>query len=367
MSKDPVGPLDRSGSVAEGAPIHFTDQEAAAQSVDAPSKPSLFKRIFHTFRWASLTFSDWLIAWTPFCLVVTFYIVSTAIFVMSNEEAIKVFYFFFMATNFYISVTCVVESFLGLTPVQEARAAAIKVEERGCKWMSNDKDLPIIDMVIVAYLPNERDIIRAQVMYAIEELVYPREKLRIKLVYNTPKPIEPLETELHELAGKTRGLEVIKVPGSKSKADNLNYFLNLNTGADVIGIFDSDHSPHPHNPRWAAERFMSDKTVDIVQGRCVVWNTAGSFYAKMIAVEFDKIYAISHPGRSRMYGFGLFCGSNGYWKAELLKGHKMNGDMLTEDIDSALRAYGLGKKAVHDMSMYTLLIVRAMTAMLTGA
>lgn len=59
----------------------------------------------------------------------------------------------------------------------------------------------------------------------------------------------------------------------------------------------------------------------------------------MIAIEFDKVYAVSHPGRSRLFGFGLFCGSNGYWRADLLRAHKMHGDMLTEDIDSALRAY----------------------------
>lgn len=96
---------------------------------------------------------------------------------------------------------------------------------------------------------------------------------------------------------------------------------------------------------------MADDTVDIVQGRCIVYNTNESIYAKMISIEFDRIYAISQPGRSRMFGFGLFCGSNGYWKAPLLREHKMDGSMLTEDIDSALRAYGLGKKAVHDMNV----------------
>lgn len=188
-------------------------------------------------------------------------------------------------------------------------------------------------------------------LYACEELVYPKEKLNINLVYNTPKPIEPLESELAMLPEQYKNLRVIKVPGSKSKADNLNYFFNLKSNADVIGIFDSDHCPHPHNPRWAAERFLADDSVDIVQGRCIVYNTKESFYAKMISIEFDRIYAISHPGRSRMFGFGLFCGSNGYWKAPLLREHKMDGSMLTEDIDSALRAYGLGKNAVHDMNV----------------
>lgn len=146
-------------------------------------------------------------------------------------------------------------------------------------------------------------------------------------------------------------LKIIKVEGSKSKADNLNYFFTLDTGADVTAIFDCDHFPHPHNPRWAAERFISDPTVDIVQGRCVVYNTDENWFTKMIAIEFDKIYAVSHPGRSRLFGFGLFCGSNGYWKTDLLRGHKMHGHMLCEDIDSALRAYGKGRRAVHDMNV----------------
>ena len=145
---------------------------------------------------------------------------------------------------------------------------------------------------------------------------------------------------------------MIKVPESTSKADNINYFLSLpySGHAEYIGIFDTDHLPHPHNPRWAAERFKKD-TPDIVQGRCVVYNTNESFLAKMIAIEFDKIYAIAHPGRSRLCGFGLFCGSNGWWRADVLRDIRMRESMLTEDIDSALRAYGKGYHAVHDLNV----------------
>lgn len=82
-----------------------------------------------------------------------------------------------------------------------------------------------------------------------------------------------------------------------------------------------------------------------------MYNTNESFLARMIAIEFDKIYAIAHPGRSRMFGFGLFCGSNGWWRTNVICKLKMHGHMLTEDIDSALRAYGSGKKAAHDMNV----------------
>ncbi|KAH9819318.1 glycosyltransferase family 2 protein [Teratosphaeria destructans] len=267
---------------------------------------------------------------TPFLLVSTFFIVSTAIFCMCNEAAIEVFYFFFMATDFYIAATCMVESFLGLTPLARP-AAALEIQRGDRSWKHSDDQLPIIDLVIVAYLPNEQDIIRDQVLYAVEELEYPKDRLRVNLVYNTNRPIEPLESELHDLQNHISNLVVMKVPKSKSKADNLNHFFTLNTGADIIGVFDSDHSPYPHNPRWAAQRFLDDPTISIVQGHCVVHNTANL--------------------PSRLFNFGLFCGSNGYWRADLLKGHKMHGEMLTEDIDSALRAHGEGKRAVHDMNV----------------
>ena len=272
---------------------------------------------------------------------------------MCSSRAIEVFYFFYMIVNLYIALNTAIESFLGISPVRNARKAAEEVDQNGGIFPSAEEQLPTMDLVMVAYLPNEKDIVVGQIMYALEEIVYPADKLRIILVYNTPKPIEPLESHLHRLDKEYHQLRVIQVPNSKSKADNLNYFFSLpHSGADFTGIFDTDHLPHPYNVRWAAERFCREKgNVDIVQGRCVVYNTQESFLSKMVAVEFDKIYAIAHPGRSRMFNFGLFCGSNGWWRTGILRNIKMNGHMLTEDIDSALRAYGSGKNAVHDMNV----------------
>lgn len=189
-----------------------------------------------------------------------------------------------------------------------------------------------------------------RIHYALDEIAYPTTRIRINLVYNTPYTIEPLETALQELETRRPHLRVIKVLGSKSKADNLNYFLSLKTNSDIITIFDADHYTHPFGPRWAAERFMQDKKVDIVQGRCVIFNTKASWLSSLISVEFDKIYAISHPGRAAIWGFGLFTGSNGYWRTTLLQDLKMDGTVLTEDIDSTLRALSRGCKIVHELN-----------------
>jgi cellulose synthase/poly-beta-1,6-N-acetylglucosamine synthase-like glycosyltransferase len=269
---------------------------------------------------------------------------------MCSTEAITVFYYFYMVANLYIAVVALIESFLGISPGRKAQAIAQKAQNGAFPTACED-DLPTMNMVMVAYLPNEKDIVVGQLMYALEELVYPKDKLRITLVYNTPISIEPIESQLHSLAAEYDQLTVIKVPKSTSKADNLNHFFSTVTKpTDFTGIFDTDHCPHPHNVRWAAERFLKEKP-DIVQGRCIVYNTNESFLARLIAIEFDKIYAIAHPGRSRMFGFGLFCGSNGWWRTDVICNLKMHGHMLTEDIDSALRAYGSGKKAVHDMNV----------------
>ncbi|CAD0092361.1 unnamed protein product [Aureobasidium mustum] len=86
-----------------------------------------------------------------------------------------------MAVNFYIAACTVIEAFLGISPLRESRKAAIKVDQNNSHFPTPDEELPIIDLIIVAYLPNEQDIVKDQVSYALDELVYPRDKLRINL------------------------------------------------------------------------------------------------------------------------------------------------------------------------------------------
>jgi len=68
----------------------------------------------------------------------------------------------------------------------------------------------------------------------------------------------------------------------------------------------------------------------------------------MVAVEFEAIYAVSHPGRARLHHFGIFGGSNGYWKGHLLHEIRMHAFMLTEDIDSSIRALLDGRRIASD-------------------
>lgn len=295
--------------------------------------------------------SEFITEWTPFLLVWTYLAFSICLYMIFPDTLIPIFWFIYLCTNFYIAGNAVMEAILSISVIRDSRALQDKLASKDWKFPTPDDELLFLDIVIVAYLPNEKDIIIDRAVYACEQIQYPHHKLRINIVYNTPKPMLETETQLWALESKYPHLRIHKVPGSTSKADNLNYFFTLPKSSDVISIFDCDHYPHPYGPRHAVERMMAKKSVQIVQGRCVVFNSDESFMSAMIAVEFDKIYASSHPGRAAMWNFGLFCGSNGYWRADLIRELKMHGDMLTEDIDSALRAFGQGEECVHDLNV----------------
>ena len=88
---------------------------------------------------------------------------------------------------------------------------------------------------------------------------------------------------------------------------------------------------------------------DVVQGHCVVRNgDAIAASPGLVAVEFEAIYAVSHPGRAKLHGFGLFGGSNGFWRTDCLHRTRMRSTMLTEDIDSSMRAVEVGARIASD-------------------
>jgi DNA-binding response OmpR family regulator/cellulose synthase/poly-beta-1,6-N-acetylglucosamine synthase-like glycosyltransferase len=201
---------------------------------------------------------------------------------------------------------------------------------------------PPASAIIAAYLPNEA----ATVLETIEHFLavdYPG-PLQIVLAYNTPYPM-PIEDRLTDLARRDHRFVPFRVDGSTSKAQNVNAALAVVQG-EFTGIFDADHHPRPDSFvrawRWLSHGY------DVVQGHCVIRNGEASWIARTVAVEFEAIYAVSHPGRTRLHGFGIFGGSNGYWRTDALRESRMQGTMLTEDIDSSMRALLRGRRIASD-------------------
>lgn len=201
---------------------------------------------------------------------------------------------------------------------------------------------PPASAVIAAYLPNEA----ATVVETVEAFLrqeYPG-PLQVILAYNTPRPL-PVQQVLEDLARKDPRFLPLEVEGSTSKAQNVNAALAHVTG-EFTGVFDADHHPDRRAFR-RAWRWLGNG-YSVVQGHCVVRNGDASWVARTVAVEFESIYAVSHPGRARLHRFGIFGGSNGYWRTEVLRRTRMHGRMLTEDIDSSLRVVEEGGRIASD-------------------
>lgn len=197
-----------------------------------------------------------------------------------------------------------------------------------------EKYLPVT-AVIVAYLPNEHEVIFDTIAH-FQKLDF----ARIVVAYNTPQPMAA-EADLEALIGVT----VIKVPGSTSKADNLNFLLDTDAiETEYLAIFDADHEPEAGSvikaSNWLSEGY------DAVQGRCIVRNRDSSF-TQVIGAEFDTVYRLLHNSRFNLSGTAIFGGSNCYWRLDALGQFRFK-KVLTEDIEVSLRALASGVRIAHD-------------------
>ncbi len=209
---------------------------------------------------------------------------------------------------------------------------------------------PRASAIIAAYLPNEAATIGETIRHFLRQDY--SGGLEIILAYNRGSDGErlPVEDELTQLALKRPELRLLHVRDSTSKAQNVNAALTVVTG-EFVGIFDADHHPMPgafdRAWHWLGAR-EGGPVADVVQGHCVVRNSADSMVASTVAAEFEQIYAVAHPGRTAMHGFGVFGGSNGFWRTEVLRRTRLRADRLTEDIDSSIRALISGYEIATD-------------------
>lgn len=212
------------------------------------------------------------------------------------------------------------------------------------------RSLPRCSLIVVAYLPNEQHIILKTLKYILNNVHRPEAGLEVILAYNSPVRL-PVEDELAHLAEQHPELRLLYVEESHSKAENLNAALRIVTG-EVTGILDADHRPIADCFR-RAWTWLANNRYAVVQGRNVIRNNGTNFLTRMIAVEFECMYGVSHPAKSLLADTGMFCGSNGYWRTAVLRRIRFSPSMMTEDIDATLRTLLRGHNIVHDPSIIT--------------
>ena len=202
---------------------------------------------------------------------------------------------------------------------------------------------PPATAIIAAYLPNEA----ATIVETVESFLaqdYPGE-LQVVLAYNTPHDL-PIEDELRAIAARDPRLVPFRVEHSHVEGAERQRRAGAPPTGEFVAVFDADHQPAP-GAFARAWRWLSNG-YDLVQGHCVVRNGDVSWVARTVAVEFEAIYAVSHPGRARLHDFGIFGGTNGFWRAGVLREIRMRGSMLTEDIDSSMRVVEEGGRIASD-------------------
>lgn len=248
---------------------------------------------------------------------------------------------------------CVAYLIVALMSLLEFAAAW---REPKCPQVDVEKS-PKCSVIVSAYLPNEQDVVIDTVLHLLTQLDAPgasvdghpsdllrRQQVQVILAYNTPISL-PVQAELERIAAEYPSFIALHAPGSLSKAENINAAKRIATG-DVIALFDADHRPEPdclvRACRWI------DAGYDIVQGRSFVRNASQNLLARLIAVEFDLIYALAHQGRSNLGNTAIFAGANAYWRREALLAFDLDAKALTEDIDVSLRALMSGVRIVHD-------------------
>ncbi len=207
--------------------------------------------------------------------------------------------------------------------------------------------IPKCSFLVAAYLPNEQDIILETLEHVLLMVERPANGLEVILAYNTPINL-PIEQELQHLAQLYPELRLLRVEGSRSKAENLNAAFEYVTG-EVTCILDADH--HPAADCFRRAWHWIDQGYDVVQGRSVIRNHQKSLLTQTIAIEFEMMYGIIHAAKSFLTDSSIFGGSNGYWRTSVLKQIRFNPVMLTEDIDASMRTLLNGYRILHDRSI----------------
>ncbi len=209
------------------------------------------------------------------------------------------------------------------------------------------RPVPCSTFIVAAYLPNEQGILLETLELILTTVRRPAAGFELILAYNTPSEL-PVETELRRLAGEHPELKLLRVVGSESKAENLNAAVKMATG-EIIGILDADHHPSPDCFERAWRWLEND--YDVVQGRNIIRNHADNMLARMISVEFETMYGLTHLARSLSVDTAIFGGSNGYSRAKVLREIQFDPSMMTEDIDASSRALLDGYRIVADRSL----------------
>jgi len=204
-------------------------------------------------------------------------------------------------------------------------------------------ELPRVAVFIPCYMPNEAPII-FETLEHMTASEYDGD-LDFYVVYNTPIDM-PIEKELAKVKSMNgRRVHCQRVPGSKSKADNLEYgLLNYTEKGQICVLFDADHHPRPNTIRGLVSILLQSPDLVAVQGAVLIERSGPWVLRRLLDGMEWASWSFYSPGFAEIVGSAYFGGGNAAWRVETLHAMGFDSSMLTEDIDISIRALASGYK-----------------------
>jgi len=198
---------------------------------------------------------------------------------------------------------------------------------------------------VVVQLPVFKEhLVLKRLLSAVLELDYPKERLSIQVLDDTPGEEARAVEQLVENArtGKLGIQYLHRDDRTGFKAGALNLGLR-ETAADLLVVFDADFVPVKHF-LTSLVGYFDDPRVACVQAR---WEHSNANYSALTLLQaaiFDNMFLCEEELRARQGTPALFLGTAGIWRrsAVLELGGWREIPFTSEDIDLTLRAHARG-------------------------
>lgn len=200
-------------------------------------------------------------------------------------------------------------------------------------------ELPVYTILVALY--READIV-PDLLVALGRIVWPRDKLEIKLVCEADDDatLRALETQ-----NLRPSIEIVRVPPSapRTKPKALAYALQLASG-EFVALYDAEDRPHPLQLVEAWQRFsLSDCSLACVQAPLVISNWNRGILARMFAFEYAAVFRGLLPWLSSCgLMFPLGGTSNHFRRSALNHVGAWDPYNVTEDADLGLKLHRFG-------------------------
>ncbi|HSJ00996.1 MAG TPA: glycosyltransferase [Verrucomicrobium sp.] len=251
--------------------------------------------------------------------------------------------------NMTLWLACYVAVFLGLSVFGAHRLRILWLywRHRKAEPQATGKFENLPDVTIQLPLFNEMHVVD-QLLEAVSQLDYPREKLQIQILDDSTDDTQQV---CEEGAAKlrARGFEVEyrhRDNRTGFKAGALEEAMPTARGEFLL-IFDADFVPPSDMLQKMIHHFSDDK-VGMVQARWGHINKRDSLLTRLQAMMLDGHLVLEQTARSRGGFFLNFNGTAGIWrKSTILNAGGWEHDTLTEDMDLSYRAQMKGWRFVY--------------------